>query len=134
MTISIDLSTLLSFKPCDADTRTALFTDRKTITVAQAIDARVSVANILWVVAHMGHTTECVKFALACSRRVEHLNTDPRVKAANDVCEAWLNNPTDTARAAYAAADAARAAYAAYAAARAAEKLEQIKILLELFK
>jgi hypothetical protein len=74
-----------------------------------------------------------VTVAVDQARSVEHLNPDPRVKAANDATEAWLKIPTaananaayGAARAAYgaarAAADAAAdAAYAAYAAAAAA--------------
>jgi len=65
-------------------------------------------------------------YAVWCARRAEHLNTDPRVKAANDVSERYANGRAtkqelDVARAAvWAAAWGADAAWAARAAARAA--------------
>jgi len=69
-------------------------------------------------------------YAVWCARRVEHLNTDPRVKAANDVSERYANGRATVeelnaaaeaaaARAAAWTADAANVAWAARAAARA---------------
>ena len=63
---------------------------------------------------------DCGLFVLWCARQVEHLNTDPRVKACNDMSERFANGDAteEELRAArHAAADAASAAYAAYAAA-----------------
>ena len=90
--------------------------------------------------------TECVRFAVWCAKRIQHLNSDFRISAAIEAAEAWLLDPSeanrlaarDAARAvgaaagaaadaaaaaarAAGAADAARAAYAAYAAAGAAD-------------
>jgi hypothetical protein len=55
-------------------------------------------------------------YAVWCARRVEHLNADPRVKAANDVSERYANGRATVeeldvawARAAAAAAEAAAA-------------------------
>jgi hypothetical protein len=67
--------------------------------------------------------------AVAYARHVEHLNTDPRVKNANDVAERYANGEAtdeeltaarDAAEAAGDTAEAAGDAWAAWAAARAA--------------
>jgi len=70
-------------------------------------------------------------YAVWCARRVEHLNTDPRVKAANDVSERFANGRATAeeldvaARAAWAAEAAAWAeAVAAEAVAAAAAEAE----------
>jgi hypothetical protein len=69
---------------------------------------------------------DCVKFAVWCAKRVQHINTNPRVAAAIQAAEKWILDPSEAAyadayaaAAAYAADDAAAdaAAYAAYAAA-----------------
>jgi len=87
----------------------------------QALEAGVSIADLLWVAAKLGHRDLCVRFALACARRVEHLSANPRVKACNDATQAWLDDPCERTRkaaanAAYDAANAANAPNAAYAA------------------
>ena len=59
-------------------------------------------------------------YAVWCSRQAEHLNSDPRVKACNDVSERYSNGlATHSERA------------AARAAARAAQKTEFIRMLNE---
>jgi len=62
---------------------------------------------------------DCVKFAVWCAKRVQHINTDPRVAAAIQAAEKWILDPSEAAYAAN-AANAANAAYAAYADAYAA--------------
>jgi hypothetical protein len=64
-------------------------------------------------------------FAVWCARQVEHLNSDPRIKACNDMAERYANSLCTNndlqgaCRAAY-ATDAAHATAAAYAVAYAA--------------
>ena len=55
------------------------------------------------------------RVALWCARSVEHLSTDPRVKACNDVTERWLAGEASDSELAE-AAEAAGAAWAARAA------------------
>tara|TARA_R110000868_G_scaffold207722_1_gene456710 strand:+ start:2756 stop:3292 length:537 start_codon:yes stop_codon:yes gene_type:complete len=87
--------------------------------------------DALWCLrAVSGHDREIRLFAVWCARQVEHLNTDPRIKACNDVAERFANGEAshdelsavrDAARAAaWDAWAAARDAGAARAAARAA--------------
>ena len=59
-----------------------------------------------------------VRLAILSASDVRHLNTDPRVGAAIDAAQAWVDDPTYAADANAADADA-NAAYAAYAAAAA---------------
>lgn len=101
---------LLALKPCDPQRHLALFGLRESLTVKQALAAGATVSDLLWVAGKLGLKTECVRFALACAKRVEHLNTDPRVQAALDATAAWLANPSEANRLAATTARAARAA------------------------
>ena len=50
----------------------------------------------------------CVRFAVFCAERVQHLNTDSRVQAAIDAAKKYLEDPSkENADAAYHAANAA---------------------------
>ena len=163
MTIRISKEELLDFSPCDAGRRLALFGRKKYLTAKQALEAGATISDLLWVAGRLRLKKQCVQFALASAQRAVHLNSDPRVQAALDATQAWINNPTeenraaaraaacaveDTARAARAAAAAYAAAAAAYAvdtaafavdaaaaaAACAVEREAQIKLFLEIFK
>jgi hypothetical protein len=135
MTLSVTKEQLIEWRACDLDKRLKLFSREKSMTAAQALKAGASVSDLLWVAGKLGLKRECVQFALACAQKVSHLNSDPRVRAALDATQSWLDNPSADAAsyaeaaadaayaaayAAYAAYDADAAAYAAYAAARAA--------------
>lgn len=132
--ISITRDELVALEPCDLEQRLALFGRRKSLTAKQAFAAGATISDLRWVAGRLGHKTLLVKFALACAQRTAHLNPDPRVQAALDATQAWLDAPTEenranaanaAAAAAYAATNATAsyttpAAYAAYAAAAAA--------------
>ena len=122
MTIKLTPVELAALGPCKDYTH--LFGRRRSMTATQAIKAGASLSDLLWVARRLGLKTQCVRFDLACAQRVAHFNPDPRVQAALDATQAWLDNPSDiTASAAWAAAwdagaagDAANAADAAWAA------------------
>jgi hypothetical protein len=128
------------------------FGRRKYMTAAQALAAGVSIDDLLWVAGRMGLKEQCVRFALACARRVAYLNYDPCVQAALDATQAWLDSPAPetseaAARAAWVAAEAAAEAAAEVAwawawegaeaweaeAAGTKEIAEQRRIFLEIF-
>lgn len=113
--LSITRKELRALRPCKAESRMALFVDDTTpLTAQEALEKGVSLPDLLWVAARLGHLDLCVRFAVECARTVAHLNPDLGVEAALGATQAWLDNPcTETADAARAAADAARAAYAA---------------------
>jgi len=144
---------IAALKPCSLG-KLGVFKGRDALTVAEALEAGASIDDLLWVAGRLGLKTECVRFAIACARRVAHLNPDPRVQAAIDAAQAWMDNPTDDNRAAWAAAwnaaweaecaaraaraagDAARAAWDAAGAARAAgdaERMAQRALFIEIF-
>jgi hypothetical protein len=129
---------LLALKPCEAGARASLFDGDAPATAAQAFERGASVKDVLWVMGELGMSRECAQVALFAARLVAHHNSDPRVQAAIDATQAWLDDPSAenrsaasdaayaaraTAYAAYAAdaADAACAAYAARAAAYASD-------------
>lgn len=95
---------LRALQPCGLSRHKALWGRRKYLTAAQALAAGASVDDLLWVAGRLGKKELCVRFALACAWRVAHLNPDPRVQAALDATQAWLDNPSDATR------DAARRA------------------------
>jgi hypothetical protein len=114
---SITREQLQVMNPYNANERLKLFGRRKSMNIQQALKAGVSIGDILWVAVRMGRKRQCVQFALACAQRTAHLNTDPRVQAAIDAGNKWVQlDAAGDAR--DAARDAARAA--AGAAARAA--------------
>lgn len=129
MTLRLSYQQVADLEPCSLN-RIPAFDKRKTMTAAQALAAGVPIDDLLWVAGQLGLKEQCVRFALGCARRAEHLSTDPRVKAANDAAQAWLDNPCEETRlAADRAAGAADragdalAAWAAWAAAWAAAAL-----------
>ena len=114
---------LEALNPCDLDERLKLFGGRERLTVAHALEAGVTVSDVLWTAGRMGHKAECVRFAVACAESVAHLSHDPRVRAAIEAAKAWIASPTEeNAAATYVAAYAADAAgvVAAHRGARAA--------------
>jgi hypothetical protein len=145
-TITLTREQALALKPCDKG-RVPKMARGQAMNAAEALAAGVSIDDLLWVADRLGRKDLCVRFALACAQRVAHLNPDPRVQAALDATQAWLDNPTDAAAAgaAGAAGDAAWAAYAAaaraagaagdaaWAAAWAAEQQAARAIFLEIF-
>ena len=137
MTLSVTRDELTAMQPCGLEERLKLFGRRESLNTKQALAAGVSISDVLWVAGKLGHKRECVLFALRCAQRVAHLNTDPRVQAALDATQAWLDNPTDetagVAGAAGAAAWAAEAAVDAWAAARDAAWAAQLAKFIEMF-
>lgn len=129
--LSLTFAELETFGPCNLEARRAWFKGRKRLTVRTALRARATAEDILWVAGQLGRKDLCVKFALLCAQRVAHLNPDPRVQAALDATQAWLDAPTEANADAAKAANAA--AWAADAASWAAEKAEQRKILIRVF-
>jgi hypothetical protein len=108
-TITLTRDQVAALRPCSD--RSHLFGRRKKMGARQALKAGASVDDLLWVANKLGRRDLCVRFALACAQRVAHLNPDPRVQAALDATQAWLDSPTPETDAARAAArDAARAA------------------------
>ena len=130
--LKITRDQLIAFDHCDLEGRLNPFGKRKSLTVKQALAAGVRVSDLLWVAGRLDMKRECVQFALLAAQRVAYLNSDPRVQAALDATQAWLDAPSDAAgdaawaaarAAARAAGDAAgAAAWAAGAAARAAAR------------
>jgi hypothetical protein len=133
--ITLTRAQALALGPCSKD-RLPKMARGQSMTAAQALEAGVSIDDLLWVAGQLGRKDLCVRFALACAQRVAYLNPDPRVQAALDATQAWLDDPSEARRAAArdaaeaaagaaawaagAAAWAARAAWAAAGAARAA--------------
>lgn len=113
MALRVSRDELLAFGPCDPDRRVALFGRRKYLTASQALDAGATIEDVLWVAGRLGRKDLCVRFALLCAQKTAHLNDDPRVRAALDAAQAWIDNPTEENRlAAREAVGAARAAAA----------------------
>ena len=126
--ITMTLAQLRKLKPCHLERHELLFEAKRSVTVRQALEAGVSILDLLWVAGKLDLKSQIVSFAARVAREVAHLNPDPRVMAAIEAAEAWVREPSEgnrkaaTADAAWAAADAAWAAAAAgdVAAARAA--------------
>lgn len=137
MPLSLTRDELTALEPCDLPGKLALFGRRWRMTAAQALEAGASIDDLLWVAGRMDRKDLCVRFALACTRRVAHLNPDPRVQAALDATQAWLDDPFDETAWAADAADAADAAAWAARTARAAREAEQDAqkaLFLEIFQ
>ena len=124
--ITLTRAEVEALKPCSLD-RLDVFEGRDRLNAREALEAGASVSDLLWVAGRLGLKWEIVRFAVACVERVAHLNPDPRVTAALDAAQAWVDDPREDKRtAAKTAADHACDAYldgggaAAYAAARAA--------------
>lgn len=137
MPVSITREQLREMNPCGLEARMKLFGRRKSLSARHALAAGATVPDLLWVASRLGRKRECVQFALRCAQRVAHLNPDPRVQAALDATQAWIDAPTDAGAAGAAAWDAGAARAAAWAAARAAaraaEEAEQKILFLEIF-
>ena len=116
--ITLTREALIAMDPCDLPERLGRFGDAESMDIRQAFEAGFTIRDILWVAGEMGLKSDCVRVAIFAAKQVAHLNTDPRVQAAIDAAQAWVDNPSQDAAYAAHAADAARAA--AYAAADAA--------------
>lgn len=68
---------IAALKPCSLD-KLRVFKGRKTLTVAEALEAGASIDDLLWVAGRLGLKTECVRFAIACAQRVaqQEIKTD----------------------------------------------------------
>jgi len=124
--ITMTLARLRKLKPCHLERHELLFEGKRSVTVRQALEAGVSIPDLLWVAGRLNLKSQIVSFAARVAREVAHLNPDPRVMAAIEAAEAWVREPSEgnreAAAAAAAAADvAAWAAAGASWAARAAE-------------
>jgi len=122
--IKLTYQQVVDLKPCSV-LKIPSFGTLRTMSAIQALDAGVSISDLLWVAAKLDRQDLCVQFALACAKRAVHLNTAPPVQRALDAAQAWLDNPNrgtaNTAAAAFSAANAAAyTASAANAAANAA--------------
>lgn len=99
---------------------------REPVEVTSLIGGENTVGDLLWLAGKRFPKARIVTFAIGCARAVEHFNDDPRVKAAIDAAQAWVDDPTEENRvAARAAANSAveiRAARAAGAAANSAAR------------
>jgi len=126
--ITLTLAQLRKLKPCDLEPHKPLFEGKRSVSVRQALEAGVSIPDLLWVAGELDLKPQIVTFAARVAREVAHLNPDPRVMAAIEAAEAWVREPSEGNREAAwtawvdaaAAADAADAAAADAAAAAAA--------------
>ena len=62
-------SSLAALRPCNLSRRLALFSDKSSLTVRQAISLGVSVNDILWVAGALGFKDQIVEFANGCAER-----------------------------------------------------------------
>ena len=128
--ITMTLARLRKLKPCHLERHEPLFEGKPSMTVRQALEAGVSISDLLWVAGKLDLKSQIVSFAARVAREVAHLNPDPRVMAAIEAAEAWVREPSEGNT--EAAADAAwatttttpprAATWAALAAARAATR------------
>ena len=116
--ITLTLTQLRELEPCHLECHEPLFEGKRSVTVRQALEADVSIPDLLWVAGKLDLKFQIVSFAARVAREVAHLNSDPSVLAAIEAAEAWVREPSEGNR--KAAADATRAAWAA--AARAATR------------
>ena len=123
--ITVTIEQVAAMNPCGEQLK--FFGKRKSMNAKQAFAAGATISDLCWVAQKLGRKDLLVRFALKCAQSTAYLNPDPRVQAALDATQAYLDEPCErTADAARAAARAARAAYAADAAraARAADAAE----------
>lgn len=117
-TITVTLSQLLALNPCDRDRRAALFEGVEALDAKEALALGIDLADVLWVVARLGRKDLCVRFAILCVKRAQHLSKDPVASyAALSAAQAWLDDPNEETR-----LRAGRAADAAFGAAYAPNK------------
>ena len=138
MSITVTKDQLAAMDPCDLDKRLALFGRRKAMNAKQAFAAGASIRDLLWVARRLGRKDLCIKFALACAQRVEHLNKSGKAKACNDATAAYLAEPSSDNLnklriARRNAADAADAAAYAVGGARQKEIAAQQQLFVEIF-
>jgi hypothetical protein len=107
--LRISKDELMSFNPCDPESRVVLFERRKYLDVKIALNAGVSIHDILWVVGKLGRKDLCVKFALACAVRVEALDKTGAAKRCNEAVGKYVANPSPET-AAWSARSAAQSA------------------------
>ena len=112
--ITLTRAEAAALKPCSLD-KLDVFGDRDRLNAREALEAGASVDDLLWVAGQLGLKREIVQFTVAVAERVAHLNPDPRVKAALDAAQAWLDDPSEENRAAARAAAAAAACVASTA-------------------
>ena len=109
--ITLTLTQLRELEPCHLERHEPLFEAKPSMTVRQALEAGVSIPDLLWVAGRLNLKSQIVAFVARVAREVAHLNSDPRVMAAIKAAEAWVREPSEGNREAAAnAADAARAA------------------------
>jgi len=129
--IKLTYEEIVALEPCSL-AKIPNFGRRKYLNAKQAIEFGVLIPDLLWVAGRLSMKCECVQFALLCSQRVQHHNTDQRVKVALDATQNWLDITADRAASEFAlsavrsAARSARyaaesAAWSARCAAQAAE-------------
>ncbi len=123
--ITLTLAQLCKLKPCDLEPYEPLFEGKRSVSVREALEAGVSISDLLGVAGKLDLKPQIVTFAAKVAREVAHLNSDPSVMAAIEAAEAWVRDPSEGNREAPAdaaadAADAASAASAAVAAEQAA--------------
>ena len=106
--ITMTLARLRKLKPCQLERCEPLFKGKRSVTVRQALEAGVSIPDLLWVAGRLNLKSQIVAFVARVAREVAHLNSDPRVMAAIKAAEAWVREPSEGNR--EAAADAAMAA------------------------
>ncbi len=106
--ITLTLAQLRKLKPCDLEPHKPLFKGKRSVSVRKALEAGVSISDLLCVAGKLDLKPQIVTFAAKVAREIAHLNPDPRVKAAIEAAEAWVREPNGANQeAARAAADAA---------------------------
>ena len=92
--LKITLSELLALKPCNPESRKALFGRRKTMGVATALKRGATIHDILWAAAKVGRRDLCIKFALTCAVRAEKFDKTGTSKSCNDATAAYVADPS----------------------------------------
>jgi hypothetical protein len=107
--ITLTLAQLRKLKPCDLEPHKPLFEGKHSVSVREALEAGVSISDLLWVAGELDLKPQIVTFAAKVAREVAHLNPDPRVMAAIEAAEAWVREPSESNREAAARAEGAAA-------------------------
>ena len=94
--IKLTYEEIVALEPCSL-AKIPNFGRRKYLNAKQAIEFGVLIPDLLWVAGRLSMKCECVQFALLCSQRVQHHNTDQRVKVALDATQNWLDITADRA-------------------------------------
>jgi len=93
--ITLTLTQLRKLKLCHLERHEPLFKGKRSVTVRQALEADVSIPDLLWVAGKLDLKSQIVSFAARVAREVAHLNPDPRVMAAIEAAEAWVREPSE---------------------------------------